>query len=196
VRELALHHNFINAQKKDSQDICFIPDGNFGKFIEKRTGITGTCGNVVDINGKTIGTHKGYYHYTIGQRRGLGVSSGENGEGGKRLYVTHKSQRDNTITLGPETALYSKTLFANELNLIACDKLERSLRVQIKTRYMQRESEAVITQIDADTIRADFDEPERAVTPGQAAVFYDGDVVIGGGTITRNSSSNIANKNE
>jgi tRNA-specific 2-thiouridylase len=104
--------------------------------------------------------------------------------GGEPLYVVAKSARDNTVTLGRDSALYSATLTASDLNLIACDRIERPMRVKIKTRYLQKEAPAVVTQIDGDLIRADFDEPQRAITPGQAAVFYDGDVVIGGGTIT------------
>jgi tRNA-specific 2-thiouridylase len=177
VREIALSRHFINAKKKDSQDICFVPDGNYGAFIEKYAGIESVTGDILDMAGCKIGIHKGYWRYTIGQRRGLNVA------GGKPLYVVAKSAANNTVTLGPDSALYSAVLTVSALNLIACDRIDRPLRVKIKTRYLQREAPAQITQMSADTIRADFDEPQRAITPGQAAVFYDGDVVIGGGTI-------------
>jgi tRNA-specific 2-thiouridylase len=177
VRELAAAHQLINAKKKDSQDICFVPDGDYGAFIEKYTGIKTDPGDILDRAGHKIGVHQGFCRYTIGQRRGLGVS------GGEPLYVTAKSASNNTVTLGPDSALYSTALTAGDLNLIVCNHIEKPLRVKIKTRYLQKEAPAVITQVDTDRIRADFDEPQRAVTPGQAAVFYDGDVVIGGGTI-------------
>ena len=177
VREIAAEHRLINAQKKDSQDICFVPDGDYGAFIEAYTGRKTIPGDILDTAGKKIGVHKGYCRYTIGQRRHLGVSAGA------PLYVAAKSALNNTVTLAPDSALYSTTLTASGLNLIAISRLDRPLRVTIKTRYLQKESPALITQVDEHTIRADFDEPQRAVTPGQAAVFYDGDVVVGGGTI-------------
>jgi tRNA-specific 2-thiouridylase len=177
VRARAVAHGLINAKKKDSQDICFVPDGDYGAFIERFTGCGTVHGDILDGAGHKIGCHRGVCRYTIGQRRGLGVA------GGVPLYVTAKSARDNTVTLGPDSALYSATLTASDLNLIACGSIDRPLRVKIKTRYLQKEAPAVITQIDGDLVRAEFAEPQRAVTPGQAAVFYDGDVVIGGGTI-------------
>jgi tRNA-specific 2-thiouridylase len=177
VRESAADHGLINAKKKDSQDICFVPDGDYGAFIEKYTGTKMVPGDILDGAGNKIGVHMGFYRYTIGQRRGLGVA------GGAPLYVIAKSARDNTVTLGPGSALYSMTLTASDINLVACDRIDKPLHIMIKTRYLQKEASAVITQVDADTIRVDFDEPQRAVTSGQAAVFYDGDVVIGGGTI-------------
>jgi tRNA-specific 2-thiouridylase len=177
VRARAVAYGLVNAKKKDSQDICFVPDGDYGAFIEKYTGVKMVPGDILDGAGNKIGGHRGFCRYTIGQRRGLGVA------GGVPLYVTAKSVVDNTVTLGPESALYSGTLTASDLNLIACDHIDKPLRVKIKTRYLQKEVPAIITQIDGDLIRIDFDAPHRAVTPGQAAVFYDGDVVIGGGTI-------------
>jgi tRNA-specific 2-thiouridylase len=169
----------INARKKDSQDICFVPDGDYGRFIEEYTGIPAVPGAIVDENGNQIGTHRGFYRYTRGQRRGLGVS-----KGGGRLYVTATSAKDNQVTLGTEASLYGGALLAAELNLIACERLERPLRAKVKTRYLQQEADAYITQTGEGTVRVDFDKPQRAVTPGQAAVFYDGDIVIGGAVIT------------
>jgi tRNA-specific 2-thiouridylase len=177
VRAVAAARRLINAQKKDSQDICFVPDGDYGAFIEAYTGTKTVAGDILDMAGKKIGVHHGYCRYTLGQRRGLGVSAGE------PLYVAAKSARNNTVTLAPDSALYTTTLTATDLNLIALERLDKPLRVTIKTRYLQKGSPALVTQVDEHIIRAEFDEPQRAVTPGQAAVFYDGDVVIGGGTI-------------
>jgi tRNA-specific 2-thiouridylase len=178
VREIALAKNFGNAEKGDSQDICFVPDRDYGAFMERYAGKTYPAGDIIDIEGKALGRHRGIVRYTIGQRRGLGVAANE------PLYVAAKSVKDNTVTLGPEASLYTKTLAVNGLNLIACPRIERPLRVRVKTRYLQAEQRAVVEQTGEDTARIEFDEPQRAVTPGQAAVFYDGDYVAGGGTIT------------
>jgi tRNA-specific 2-thiouridylase len=177
VRQIAVEQGFINAAKQDSQDICFVPDGDYGAFIERYTGKTYPEGSIVDSAGNILGRHRGFVRYTIGQRRGLGVSSKT------PLYVSAKSKRDNTVTLGPEAELYSKSLVADNINLIACDALEKPLRVSVKTRYMQTAEAAVAEQTEDDLLRIRFDEPQRAVTPGQAAVLYDGDYVVGGGTI-------------
>jgi tRNA-specific 2-thiouridylase len=177
AREIALQNDFINATKKDSQDICFVPDGDYGRFIEDYTGVKGVPGDILDLAGNRLGTHRGFFRYTLGQRRGLGVA------GGSPLYVTAKCAAQNTVTLGPESAHYSQSLIANDLNLIACDRLDAPLRVMVKTRYLQREASALLTQLDANSVRVDFDCPQRALTPGQAAVFYDNDIIIGGASI-------------
>jgi tRNA-specific 2-thiouridylase len=179
VRDIALAQGFVNADKRDSQDICFVPGGDYGSFIERYTGKHYPEGNVIDTNGLVIGRHKGFIRYTIGQRRGLGVAAGV------PLYVAGKSATDNTVTLGPGSSLYTRYLTADRINLIACAELEKPIRVKVKTRYLQVEQEGVAEQTGADSIRVDFDKPQRAVTPGQAAVLYDGDVVIGGGTIRK-----------
>jgi tRNA-specific 2-thiouridylase len=177
VREIALERGFVNARKQDSQDICFVPDRDYPRFIEEYSGRTGAQGDIIDTGGKPLGRHRGIIRYTIGQRRGLGLSFPE------PMYVAAKSARRNTVTLGPETALYSKTLIADNINLIACPALDRPVKVRVKTRYLQVEQRATAEQTDRDRIRVDFDEPQRAITPGQAVVLYDGDVVVGGGTI-------------
>jgi tRNA-specific 2-thiouridylase len=177
VRQIAVEQGFINAAKQDSQDICFVPDGDYGAFMERYTGKTYPPGNIVDSAGNILGRHRGFVRYTIGQRRHLGVSSKT------PLYVCAKSKDDNTVTLGTETELYSKTLIADNINLIACERLEKPVRVSVKTRYMQKAEAAVAEQTADDMIRVEFDEPQRAVTPGQAAVLYDGVYVVGGGTI-------------
>ena len=177
VRKIAEEKNFINASKGESQDICFVPDGDYGNFIENYTGKTYPRGNIIDLEGKTIGEHKGLIRYTIGQRRGLGVAANV------PIYVTAKSTIDNTVTLAPDEALFSKSLTANNINLIACTDIKKQLRVTVKTRYLQKEQNAVAEQTEDDTLHIEFDKPQRAITHGQAVVMYDGDVVIGGGTI-------------
>ncbi|MDR2803617.1 MAG: tRNA 2-thiouridine(34) synthase MnmA [Treponema sp.] len=177
VRQIAVEQGFINAAKRDSQDICFVPDGDYGAFMERYSGKTYPAGDIIDSAGNILGRHRGFARYTIGQRRGLGVSAKT------PLYVSAKSQKDNTVTLGTETELYSKVLTADSINLIACENLEKPARVCVKTRYMQREQPAVARQTAEDSILVEFDEPQRALTAGQAAVLYDGDYVVGGGTI-------------
>jgi tRNA-specific 2-thiouridylase len=178
VREIAGAKDFVNAEKEDSQDICFVPDRDYGAFIEQYTGRTWPPGDIIGIDGKPLGKHRGIIRYTIGQRRGLGIAANE------PLYAAAKSAADNTVTLGPESSLYARSLTVNGLNLIARPRLEQPLRVAVKTRYLQAGEKAVVEQTGEDTARIDFDAPQRAVTPGQAAVFYDGDYVVGGGTIT------------
>jgi tRNA-specific 2-thiouridylase len=177
VRELAEARGFINANKQDSQDICFVPGGDYGAFMERYTGKEYPEGDIVDLEGKIVGRHRGIVRYTLGQRRGLGVAMND------PLYVAAKDMARNTVTLGPESSLYTKSLIANTINLIACERLDSPLRVQVKTRYLQQERWATAVQTGSDEIEISFDEPQRAVTPGQAAVLYDGDIVVGGGTI-------------
>lgn len=177
VREIAEERGFVNAHKQESQDICFVPDGDYGAFMETYTGKQYPPGDILDLSGKVIGRHRGIVRYTLGQRRGIGVALNQ------PLYVSAKDTASNTITLGPESSLYQKTLTADSINLIACESIEKPLRVNVKTRYLQIEHPAWATQTGPDEIRIEFDEGQRALTPGQAAVLYDGDIVIGGGTI-------------
>ena len=177
VRKIAEERKFVNAAKGESQDICFVPNGDYGSFIEEYTGKTYPHGDIIDMEGKTIGRHRGIIRYTIGQRRGLGVAANT------PVYVTAKSTADNTVTLGPDDALYSKSLNANDINLIACADLKKPMRVMVKTRYLQAGQYAVAEQTGEDSLHIEFDEPQRAISPGQAAVMYDGDIVVGGGTI-------------
>jgi len=155
-----------------------VPDGDYGSFMEKYTGKKYPPGDIIDIEGKTIGTHKGIVRYTIGQRRGLGVAANT------PVYVASKSTQGNTVTLGPDAALYSKSLTAKDINFIACTDLKKPMRVMVKTRYLQTAQSATAEQTGEDSLRIEFDEPQRAITAGQAAVMYDGDIVVGGGTIT------------
>ena len=177
VREIAEAHRLTVAQKHESQDICFVPDGDYAAFIERYTGERDKEGDFVDAEGKIIGRHRGITKYTIGQRKGLGLSLPE------PLYVRAKDPAQNKITLCRNEELFKKTLTVKEVNLIACTGLDAPLRVKVKVRYKHQEQPATIEQIDETRIRLEFDAPQRAITPGQAAVFYDGDAVIGGGTI-------------
>ena len=177
VRKIAEEKKFVNASKGESQDICFVPDGDYGDFIEKYTGKNYPCGNIIDLEGKTIGRHKGIIRYTIGQRRGLGVAANV------PVYVAAKSITDNTVTLAEDSALFSKSLTAKNINLIACADIKKPMRIMVKTRYLQTAQSAVAEQTGEDSLHIEFEKPQRAITPGQAAVMYDGDIVVGGGTI-------------
>jgi tRNA-specific 2-thiouridylase len=177
VRKLAEENRFATTAKAESQDICFVPNGNYGDFIEAYTGKTFPPGDIVDHAGNVLGRHRGIIRYTIGQRRGLGVAANS------PLYVSAKSVAANTVTLAPESGLYSKSLIAKDINLVACARLDKPLRVTVKTRYLQAEQPASAEQTGEDELRITFDSPQRAITPGQAAVMYDGDIVVGGGTI-------------
>jgi tRNA-specific 2-thiouridylase len=171
VRELALEAGLAAA--KDSQDICFIPDGDYASFI----GGGFPKGRFVDTEGNDLGEHRGIIHYTVGQRRGLGLAAPE------PLYVKEIQPESNTVVVGTEETLYTRTLTVKNCNLIALNRIDTPLRAAVKIRYRHIEQPATVTRLDGDALRVDFDEPQRAVTPGQAAVLYDGDVVLGGGTI-------------
>lgn len=177
VREIAEKYGFINSRKPDSQDICFVPDGDYAAFIEKYTGIPSTPGAFIDKDGNVIGTHRGIIHYTIGQRKGLGLSLAKPG------YVISKNLAANTVTVGQNEDLFTKSLTAADINLIATDKIGTPIKIKAKTRYSQAEEPAVAEQTDDNTIHVEFEHPQRAVTSGQAVVLYDGDIVVGGGTI-------------
>ena len=177
VREIAQAQGLVNAKKKDSQDICFAPDGDYARFIEQYTGIQSQEGVFKDKQGNTLGRHKGVIHYTVGQRKGLGLSAGE------PLYVCEVCAQSNTIFVGSQEQLYAKALTARDINLIATNRLEGPVRVSAKIRYNQTEQPASVWQLDEDAIRVEFAQPQRAITKGQAVVLYDGDVVVGGGTI-------------
>lgn len=182
VREIAAANGFSNAQKPDSQDICFVPDGDYARVIQLHTGKKPTPGSFLDENGNVLGTHKGIIHYTVGQRKGLGISSDS------PLYVTAIDPVKNTVTLshagGVNSGLYTREVVAHDVNLIVADKLTQLLRVRAKLRYRQPEQPATVEQIDEDTLLVRFDEPQRAAAKGQAVVLYDGETVVGGGTIS------------
>ncbi len=177
VREIALENGFINAKKHDSQDICFIKNGNYAQFIEEYLGEKFENGNFVDYQGNILGEHKGIIRYTVGQRKGLGISNTN------PLYVCKKDIENNTIVVGEKKELYTKSLFAKDINLIAYKSIEKPIRVKAKIRYKHKEQWATLEQISENRVDLEFDSPQPAITMGQAVVFYDGDIVIGGGTI-------------
>ena len=177
VREIAAKSAFINAKKKDSQDICFVLDGDYAKFIENYRDKKYDSGDFVDTKGNVLGEHEGIIKYTIGQRKGLGISSE------RPLYVTKKDIKNNKVVLGHDEDLFSNELIAKNINLIAIDSIEQPMRLKAKIRYNQVEQWATVTQLNDDEIKVVFDEPQRAIAKGQAVVLYDGDTVVGGGTI-------------
>ncbi len=177
VREIAKENGFINHNKPDSQDICFVPDGNYASFIQRYTGAKMTPGDVVDTDGNILGQHNGILSYTIGQRKGLGIAFG------KPMYVVDKDARSNTVVVGTNEDLMRKSLVAYDVNLISIPSLDSPMRVKAKTRYRQIEQPCVIKPLENGEILVEFDEPQRAITKGQRVVFYDGDVVVGGGII-------------
>ena len=176
LRALAAEAGLTNAQKADSQDICFVPDGDYTAFLESQ-GVKLRPGNFVDASGRVLGRHKGLECYTTGQRKGLGVSADA------PLYVIGKDLEAGTILLGPDSALYTDTLIAGSLNWISIPSLSAPMSVTAKTRYSQREAEAVVEPLQDGQVLVRFREPQRAITAGQAVVFYDGEQVVGGGTI-------------
>ncbi len=177
ARAIAADQGFINANKHDSQDICFVQNGSYADFIEDYTGKNFPEGDFVDKEGKVLGHHKGIIRYTIGQRKGLGLALPA------PMYVTSLDMENNNVILGAHEDLFSKKLTAKDLNLISVNNLYTPARLKAKVRYRQPEQWASVIQIDEDTIKVVFDEPQRAITKGQAVVLYDGDVVVGGGTI-------------
>lgn len=177
VRQIAETRGLVNARKHDSQDICFVPDGKYADFIERTTGHPSPTGPFLDREGRVLGQHKGLIRYTRGQHKGLGLSTEE------PLYVLEKDAAANTIRLGPDSALWTTELTAEQVNLISIPELTVPLRVTAKTRYSQREAAATVTSLPDGCIHVVFDEPQRAITAGQAVVLYDGEYVVGGGTI-------------
>ncbi len=177
IRKIAAEQGFINADKHESQDICFVPNGDYTGFIEKHTGRSYPKGDFVDRNGNVLGQHKGIIHYTIGQRKGLGISND------MPLYVCRINAGDNTIVLGSYKELFSHELDAADLRWSAISPATGTFRAMVKIRYRHTEEPATITPTGNGNVHIVFDEPQRAITKGQAAVFYDGDIVIGGGVI-------------
>lgn len=179
VRGIAEREGFINAKKHDSQDICFVPDGDYAAFLERYTGKAYPGGDYLDLEGKKIGTHRGAVRYTVGQRRGLDLPMGE------RVYVISKDMEKNTVTVGQNSDLFTTEVLVGDVNFISIPELTAPMRVQAKTRYRQKADDATLSPNPDGTVTLTFDRPQRAVTRGQAAVFYDGDEVAGGGTIIK-----------
>ena len=178
VRKIAEENGFLNARKRDSQDICFVPDGDYVSFIKGYTGKQYAPGNYLDLAGNVLGTHKGAICYTLGQRKGLGIALGA------PAYVCGKDMRKNTVTLGPNEALFSTALRAKDWNWFPFPALRSPMQVTAKIRHSQLEQPATVYPEDNGFARVEFDHAQRAVTPGQAVVLYQDDLVIGGGTIT------------
>jgi len=183
VRELAAIHGLSTAHKPDSQDICFVPDGDYAGFLQRELGLSAPSGDLVDAAGQVLGRHRGLPHYTIGQRKGIQISFGA------PRYVTAIDAAANTVTLGEEKDLYRSRLIAGDVNWIAFDQLREPLPVQAKARYKQAETPAIISPMPDGQVEVCFQRPQRALAPGQAVVFYDGETVIGGGTIGRATAS-------
>jgi tRNA-specific 2-thiouridylase len=182
VRELAAKHGLAIAEKPDSQEICFVPGGDYKRFIDAYLAESGeslpeTAGDLVTTTGEVIGEHAGIHNFTVGQRKGLGVATGS------PLYVIQISGANKQVVVGSDEHLYSRTLRARRINLISVDYLREPMRVAVKIRHRHEAAPATIKRAGDDEIDVTFDEPQRAITPGQAAVFYDGDVVVGGGWI-------------
>ena len=178
VRKMAEEHGFVNAKKRDSQDICFVPDGDYAKVIETITGASAAPGLFTDSSGNILGQHRGIIHYTVGQRRGLRIS------GKERRYVVDILPEENRVILGTDQELFRRELTAEQVNLISCEKLTEPIRVKAKVRYRHTEQPALAWQTEDGKLHVRFDEPQRAITKGQAVVLYDDDLVAGGGVIT------------
>jgi tRNA-specific 2-thiouridylase len=178
ARSLADSQGFLNAKKRDSQDICFIPDGYYYAFLCRHTQKTYPEGNYLDQNGRIVGRHKGAVAYTLGQRKGLNLAMGA------PVYVCSKDMAANTVTVGPNEALFRTTLVASDWNWVAIPCPDAPLRCKAKARSRMNEEPATVYPNPDGTAQVVFDQPQRALTPGQAVVLYEGDTVLGGGTIT------------
>ena len=177
IRRTAAEAGLVTAQKPDSQDICFVPDGDYTGLIARVDKTPPGSGNFVHLNGQVLGRHKGMINYTIGQRKGLGIAYEY------PLYVIDKDMESGNVIVGPQEALFSKALLAEGCNFIMTDKLDAPMRVTAKTRYRQEDVPAMIEPYGGGLVKVTFDEPMRAITPGQAVVFYSGEYVVGGGII-------------
>lgn len=177
IREIAKEIGLSVATKPDSQEICFIHDNDYGKSLSENCDKKIIPGKFVDTKGNVLGDHKGIVHYTVGQRKGLGIAFG------KPMFVVAVNPENNTVVLGDDSEVFSQTLTASDPNFISIEKPVDGMRVNAKIRYSAKEAPATINVIDENRIKVVFDTPQRAITPGQSVVFYDGDVVVGGGTI-------------
>ena len=177
IREIARKNHLHVANKPDSEDICFIPDGDYKKFLENNSEMKPKVGNIVSSKGEVLGKHTGMYNYTIGQRKGLGISYSV------PLFVLGFNVAKNEVIVGEEKELYKKEVIVRDINLLAIDEIKEPLKVDVKTRYSAKSAKAEIMQY-GKKIKIIFDEPQRAITPGQSAVFYRDDIVLGGGKIS------------
>lgn len=189
VRKKAEENGFINARKHDSQDICFVPDGDYASFIERYTGKADVPGDFVDSSGTVIGRHKGVTHYTVGQRRGLGIPAKN------RLYVCRIDTESNKVILGSNEDLFASELIAGDVNLISVDSLNEPMHVKAKIRYRHEAQDASAFCTPDGKLHVKYEKPQRAITKGQSVVMYDGDVVVGGGIIESIVADNISAAN-
>lgn len=177
VRAIAAEQGLCAAAKRDSQDICFIPDGDYATFVQAYSNASAVPGDFVDVSGNPLGRHNGLLHYTIGQRKGLGIAFGQ------PMYVGKKEASTNRITLCTDRELYGHALTAHSINWLPFDRLSAPLRVQAKIRYQHATADATVEPLSNTTVRVVFDQPQRAIARGQSVVFYDGDILLGGGII-------------
>lgn len=177
VREIAAELGLVTAHKSDSQDICFVPDGDYAAFLTREMGLTDQPGDYVDEEGRVLGQHRGVLHYTVGQRKGLGIALG------MPMFVASKDPVTRQVVLTTDDKLYETTVTLRGLNLIAADRLDTPIRCHAKLRYRHPAAPATLRQTGEDSALLVFDQPQRAPAPGQSAVFYEGDIVIGGGFI-------------
>ncbi len=178
IRQMAEQQGFLNAKKRDSQDICFIPDGDHTAFIHRYTGENFESGNFLDLQGNVVGKHDGAVGYTLGQRKGLGLAMGA------PVYVCSKDMAANTVTVGPDEALYTRTLLAKDCNWFPFPALTEPITVTAKARSRHNPQNATVYPMEDSCIKVVFDTPQRAITPGQTVVLYQDDMVVGSGTIT------------
>ncbi|KNF09889.1 tRNA-specific 2-thiouridylase MnmA [Gottschalkia purinilytica] len=179
IRDIARELGLIVSEKPDSQEICFVPDNDYGKFINEHADYKIDEGYFVDNKGNILGKHKGITRYTIGQRKGLGLSLG------KPAYVTDINTSSNTVVIGDESEVFGTELIADDINLIAIDKIKEPIKVKAKIRYSAKETLATVYPLADSKVKVVFEKPVRAITPGQAIVFYEEDIVVGGGTISK-----------
>ena len=177
IRKIARENNLKVANKPDSEDICFVPDGNYKKFLENNSDLKPKKGNIVNSEGEILGKHTGLYNYTIGQRKGLGISYRV------PLFVIGFNPLKNEVIVGEEREIYQKQINVTDVNLLLIDEIKEPIEVEVKTRYSSKVAKATIEQNGENQVKVIFDEPQRAITPGQSAVFYVGDLVLGGGKI-------------
>lgn len=177
IREIAREHDLKVANKPDSEDICFIPDGDYKKFLENHSDLKPINGNIVNLKGEILGKHTGLYKYTIGQRKGLGISYSE------PLFVIGFNKNKNELIVGTEKETYKKEMLVKDINLLLIDELKEKMEVSVKTRYSSKEERATIEMAENNMIKVIFDNPIQRITPGQSAVFYIDDIVLGGGII-------------
>jgi tRNA-specific 2-thiouridylase len=179
VREMAAKLGLSTATKPESQEICFVPDNNYRKFLEERTGSKFAKGPFLDLKGNVLGEHQGIAHYTIGQRRGLGIATGE------RVYVVDIDPERNAVVIGSEDAVFKHDLISDDNNFILFEELTAPTQVEAQVRYNGKPSPATISPLPGGKVHVHFEQPQKAITPGQAVVFYQGDYLVGGGTIEK-----------